>query len=431
MTRNPDVIIIGAGLGGLSAGALLGSSGMRPLVLEKGENSGGRVTVIERDGFAIDYGIHASLFAERSAAGEIMRAIGSDFRAAKSGISFCEDGRLKQFMGKKALSLVRTKCLSRRNKIRLFWHFARSLRKDANTLYPVSVKEWLDDMDAEEEVRDLITGFCVALCASTSVERLSIGEIVQFVRTAISRKRLFGYPLGGWNSILKPMEQAIKSSGEIRTKCAVDTIITEDGKVKGVVAGGEEIKSDLVVYAIPAQQLPPLLGEALPKEYARKLEGMRPSAGVWIDYALKNKVADAGNVIITANPPTLGWFISNLNPSSAPESMQYLTTFAPLQFEELGDGAKIKNKLKELEENYIEIFPEIERNTLWKLERASVVNGAELNVNQTRNLRPDIRTPIENLFLVGDTTCADGAGGEIAFNSAKMCWEIISARNKK
>lgn len=426
-----DAIVVGAGLGGLSAGALLSKSGIKTLVLEKGENVGGRVAVLEKEGFAVDYGIHASLFAGKSAANEVLRAIGSEFRAANSGISFYRDGELKQFMGKKVLSLVRTRCLGRRDKIKLFRHFVKSLRKDANALYPVSVKEWLDGMNASEDIRDLLTGFCVALCASTSVERLSIGEIVQFVRTAVRKKRLFGYPLGGWNSILRPMEQAIRNSGEMRTKCAVEAIITKDGRVRGVVAGGEEIKSDLVICTVPAQQFPKLLGGAVPKDYVRKLESIRPSAGVWADYALGKKVSDVSNVIITANPPTLGWFISNLNPSSAPEGMQYLTTFAPLLFEELGDGQKVKNKLKELEEEYVKIFPEIERNILWKMERASVVNGAELNVNQTRNLRPDIKTPIENLFLVGDTTCADGAGGEIAFNSAMGCWDIISARYKK
>lgn len=50
------IIIIGAGFGGLSAGALLAKDGHEVHVFEKNEQAGGRASVLEEDGFRFDMG---------------------------------------------------------------------------------------------------------------------------------------------------------------------------------------------------------------------------------------------------------------------------------------------------------------------------------------------------------------------------------------
>jgi len=51
-----DVIVIGGGLGGLSAGALLAKQGRRVLLLEQSERIGGCCSTFERDGYRFDVG---------------------------------------------------------------------------------------------------------------------------------------------------------------------------------------------------------------------------------------------------------------------------------------------------------------------------------------------------------------------------------------
>lgn len=53
-----DVIIIGAGLGGLTAGAKLAKEGLRVLLLEQHDRPGGCATTFKRSGFTMEVGLH-------------------------------------------------------------------------------------------------------------------------------------------------------------------------------------------------------------------------------------------------------------------------------------------------------------------------------------------------------------------------------------
>lgn len=54
MSEKYDVIVIGAGLGGLTAGTILAKNGMKVLILEKNHTAGGAVTTFYKNGYPID-----------------------------------------------------------------------------------------------------------------------------------------------------------------------------------------------------------------------------------------------------------------------------------------------------------------------------------------------------------------------------------------
>ncbi len=70
-----DVIVVGAGIGGLGAGALLAHAGYRVLVVEKNSLVGGRCTTYEREGFFVDVGVHLFGLGDKGPLGEILRRI--------------------------------------------------------------------------------------------------------------------------------------------------------------------------------------------------------------------------------------------------------------------------------------------------------------------------------------------------------------------
>ena len=56
MSTPPSVVIIGAGLGGMSAAVMLSKAGMRVTLLEKNERLGGKLNLLETEGFRFDLG---------------------------------------------------------------------------------------------------------------------------------------------------------------------------------------------------------------------------------------------------------------------------------------------------------------------------------------------------------------------------------------
>jgi len=60
MSTSPkyDIVIIGAGLGGLLCGAVLSKEGLKLCILEKNEQIGGSLQTFRRDGLSLDTGIH-------------------------------------------------------------------------------------------------------------------------------------------------------------------------------------------------------------------------------------------------------------------------------------------------------------------------------------------------------------------------------------
>ncbi|MAK04438.1 MAG: phytoene desaturase [Euryarchaeota archaeon] len=76
VSNNSDVLIVGAGPGGLAASLLLAHSGLKVTVLEKSDAVGGRTRLIHKDGFTFDRG--PTFFHFPEVCEEIFQAIGLD-----------------------------------------------------------------------------------------------------------------------------------------------------------------------------------------------------------------------------------------------------------------------------------------------------------------------------------------------------------------
>src|SRR6266496_3213852 len=79
MSRNFDAIIIGSGLGGLTAAALFARAGHKVLVLERNAKFGGAATVYHHGALAIEASLHEiDGLDDSDPKGPILRALGID-----------------------------------------------------------------------------------------------------------------------------------------------------------------------------------------------------------------------------------------------------------------------------------------------------------------------------------------------------------------
>jgi len=80
-----DVVIVGGGMAGLTAGSYLGKAGQTVHILEKEQNIGGLVTSFERGGFVFDGGIRA--IEDSGIVRPMLRQLGIELEFLTSGVS--------------------------------------------------------------------------------------------------------------------------------------------------------------------------------------------------------------------------------------------------------------------------------------------------------------------------------------------------------
>ncbi|MGD0855256.1 MAG: NAD(P)-binding protein, partial [Dehalococcoidia bacterium] len=74
-----DVIVVGAGIGGLGVAGLLGRKGIKTLVLEKSKMPGGRAKTRELPGgWRLDSGTHCVDNGDKSAAAQLLKKVGKE-----------------------------------------------------------------------------------------------------------------------------------------------------------------------------------------------------------------------------------------------------------------------------------------------------------------------------------------------------------------
>ncbi|NVM30262.1 MAG: NAD(P)/FAD-dependent oxidoreductase [Candidatus Helarchaeota archaeon] len=421
--ENYDAIIIGAGTAGLCVAALLANAGYKSLVLEKQKWVGGRARVVHKNGFIVDYGVHTL----RGNYRKVFHPLGMELHKLRlpflKGIILEDRGILHKLP--KISSLIRAKTLKIKDINLLLRHLGRLTLFKPQKYFNISIKQWLDGIGADQRLIRLFRVLSMIILVCPFLERASLGE---FLLTARHFLTGLGHPKGGFRQIHQCLIWKIrKCGGIIQTEQKVDEIIVENGRAVGVRIAGKEIRSKIVVSSLPVQKLHTIIDESLLEEkYSTLIKNLRPTAGISVDYGLKEKVYKEV-MFLVSNPDVMGSFTSNIDPITAPKGKQLVTFFNPLNVEDVKNREKAKGKLNLLEKKIFSMFPKLSNKIEWKRTLfLEMVDGVELNINQTQDKRPDVEVPnISNLFIASDSTRAEGAGGDIAFSSARMCFDRI------
>ncbi|HEX8637745.1 MAG TPA: phytoene desaturase family protein [Pyrinomonadaceae bacterium] len=270
-----EIIVIGAGLGGLAAACRLAKLGFSVSILEKNESIGGKVNFVESDGYRFDTG--ASLLTMRHVLEDLFEFCGKRIEDyleiiqlepicryfwsdATSFDAFSETGKTEREIERIAPEDVagfRVYLADSKKKydiaVRTF--LAHSLNDLPRLLRPkyfkdllaISGTKTLDRHNAKffrsEKLRQLFNRFAT-YNGSSPYQTPATFALIPHVEFGLGA----WYVRGGMYQIPKSLERLARELGvKIFTESVVENIVVENGKAVGVRANGETLRSDFVI----------------------------------------------------------------------------------------------------------------------------------------------------------------------------------------
>ncbi|MFW5907128.1 MAG: phytoene desaturase family protein [Candidatus Natronoplasma sp.] len=453
-----EVGIIGAGLGGLTSGALLSKKGYRVKVFEKEKFLGGRALtldgsdltvgeykeilsrfdmwmpfsepglkeIFEEDllsGYKLDLGFHLLGFIEKCTLMEILDEddLSPGYSSSRFGVITPENEVVYDF--NRSLPLI--------DKLRLLpmlFKFSLIKRSSIEKMQKTPIKETIDK-NCKGHIKDALATSARFISTINDLEKISTAEVLGVLKQWGRKSKPTGYPIDGSGTLSEGLAMIIeKNGGEINPKSEVERISIEKGEAEGVVVDGEKIPFDLVISNLPVQDIFEIAPKKhFPQDYVDHLTGLKGSGSVCAYYALEDLDEDiskkpvafrerdidveggaaAGIIDLQTAKPEMGM---------APEGEYLIQAYIICTPEEAKDEDKVKMLRRALDKKMDLLVPGFEDDLKFALYPTSYhLDGVAKTID---NEKPSLKTPVKGLYLVGDCIESTGIGMNCAVDSA-------------
>ncbi|MFW6113617.1 MAG: phytoene desaturase family protein [Actinomycetota bacterium] len=458
------VVVIGTGIGGSGIAPLLAKEGAEVTVLERNDFPGGKAASFEREGFVYDTGVHWIARGEKGPLGEIADIVGAEvrFESLEPAMLFTageKTATLYQNMDEdEALDrLFEEIGVEPGNRSGAKAFFKDILRErspeELKKLDHVSLSDYMQGFVEDEQLNRLIDGFA-GMYLVISRRATSASEFIICFSTQTREKRL-SYPIGAMRAVpIAYLDALEKMGGEVRYSVPVERILLEDGKVRGVEAGGF-IPADLVVSNTGVKETVDLAGRHnFPDDYLAMVDSLRLSFGaVSVKYALDTELVEhhlmcyfpdfRDEKLVERQASIFVPVPTAADPSLAPAGCQLVLagSLAPPGLDEPEQADEVCQAiLDRVEATMQDLYPDIEKHVVWKIRTntqyianisgrgSGEVIGVAQNRHQVGDKRPSQFSPIEGLCFVGADAGGRGIGTEMAADSVLNLWRTL--RNK-
>ncbi len=289
-----DVVIIGAGMGGLLAGCQLAQAGKRVLLVEKLSFLGGRFSGFKVDNVEIPTGaFHTIPHGDKGPFSQALRRSGVNIQISnsKTFASFYING--EHIIAHNAIEILKIfSTLKEKNSV-VRGLFLSWLIKD----YRGSYGDWLGEIGMSENVKAVYDRFC-QFTLSTTIYNLPYVE-GRKVTEMIFKYGVPGVPKGGAREVSHQLGLAARNSGvEIRKNTRVQNLILTDGRVSGAVLFDRRLKE---TYQVKTSEIISSAGPGSTTE-------MLTASGLSPQYI--------ESVFPTSPPPAMGFKLQVLSPRS-------------------------------------------------------------------------------------------------------------------
>lgn len=282
MHNDADIIVIGAGLAGMSAAFELSKQGKRVLVLEENNYIGGRTASWIDDGMPVESGLHKFLGIYR-ALPHLLRECGVHPDDILTWVDALElhtrDGKHAYFGAAPYHHPLRTirgllgnnHYISPRDKLRLLLFGIRGiagcirhpLKLDAQTVVQAAHASGISEQ-AIQDVLHTTTSAVLFLPADEFSMYPTFSPVVEGIKRGMTM-RVGAFNGGMTDVMMMPIAHAVtKRGGEIRTGVQVRSLISEGGTVSGVETSSGTLRSKAVVLATALHPAQKIIKESFP-----------------------------------------------------------------------------------------------------------------------------------------------------------------------
>ena len=439
-SKEKSILIIGAGVGGLSIGTLLVNAGHKVSIYEKAERLGGRTASIKFKNHILDNGFHIMPFYKKSAIYDILKSanIVSKLKLAIVDKIAFYDGNFHTYP-KGIIDILRMSLIplkSRFSLLKILLPMAFTSMEKAEQMDQTPLTEVTKKLDSHS--RTFFDAVCMLAFADTT-DHISLGE---FARTIIRANPFkggtseFAYPdMGGYDRISEVMGNYIQeNNSSVNLGVTVKKILVEDAKVTGVLlSDGNTIESDCVIISYPAYHaINQLFDEGIfNDDFVKHTNRLNKTTSVVEVHFALSKQLDTRQVVfpVGENYTSKGiFFISNITPSVSPKGEHLIIVGTPVKPEETDNQQRIKEIVSKMKEELAAIYPDFNNELLW--ERAMAWKLVEAVVKEPglvwKNKMPHSVPHVKGLFFVGDSTISYGIGTDSAAHSAILAYPKIT-----
>ena len=473
-----DIIVVGAGIGGLSCAALLAHGGYKVTVLEKNSFIGGACSSYQKQGYTFDRAVHMFSSGLNGPFGKIFNRLGLDYLKFVRHLNersamkiYRQDGYVP--INFNINSITKVSKPTNANKEGLSSFFTKKTIKDFTSvmtkiitmnkrklkvLYDedLTVSQWLDQITEDPFIHGIFA-FLLAGMFAIGITKASAAEFIHCFKAEMLSKEGYQYPVSGAaqaipNAIARGIEHY---GGKILTNSPVKSIVIKGNKVQGVLAGDKLIEAPIVVSNLSLKwTILNLVGrDFFEKKYLEKIESLTPSlSSMTFKLALKEPIIEKWALINCYHPTLHDWgdkygpgaplsngffgpVLSNIDTKVAPPGHQTVIfgTITPAKgpnWEKWKDvyWEDIKSFFPDLEKklDFVDVsFPKDNAGASGK--PSGPVEGLGLIPSQTGKNKPSSVLPIEGLYAVGDTCGRNshGIGVQLAADSGINCADAI------
>jgi phytoene dehydrogenase-like protein len=298
MTSNSHapIAVIGGGIAGLTAAALLGRTGVPVILLEKAPAAGGRAATRDWSGFSFNLGPHALYRA--GVLRETLKALNVDVRGGvpTGNGGYALLGGRRHTLPTGFASLLTTGLLTLAGKFELTRFQVRLAHLDIAAAQRDTLASWLESNVEEPIVEQLLRMLVRVTTFTNDPDRQSAGAALEQLRLGLRGNVL--YLDGGWRTIVDGLRRAAVESGvrivtgalatalERKRDREVDAVRLADGTVvrtSGVIVAAGPSEVDALADTRFAAAQPPPIRLATLDIALRSLPNPRATAAFGVD----------------------------------------------------------------------------------------------------------------------------------------------------